>query len=218
MSHLTPFSEMVELVVVQLHKDDDVEALPLREEIDRLACQRIRPAQRRRLFHFRRAAFFALLTRFRKGSTVLRDAAGHIRALLDAREASHVCTSASGAVCAVAFCDKPVGVDIERADGPVDLVSLLDFIAAPCATGLKSLPPDIAAFEARMAWTRIEARLKQVGRGIHDYIVGGPAILTEEQGETRVMAAIGWVCALTHAGGPIEIRARLIDFRTLCDE
>jgi len=118
----------------------------------------------------------------------------------------------------VAFCDMPVGVDIERADSPADLVSLLDFIAAPCVAGLRTLPPDIAAFEARMAWTRFEAGLKQMGHGIHDYIVGGPAILTEEQGETRVMATLGWVCAVAHASCPIEITARLIDFRTLCDE
>lgn len=197
MPHLTPFPEMLDLVVVQLHKDDDVEALPLREQIDRLAYQRIRPIKRRGLFHFRRAALFALL---------------------DGKSASHVSTSASGTVCAVTLCDNPVGVDIERADGPVDLVSLLQFIAAPAGADLKSLPPDIAAFEARMAWTRIEAGLKQVGRGIHDYIVGGPALLTEEQGETRVMATLGWVCAIAHASGAIEITARLIDFRTLCDE
>lgn len=208
----------LDLVVVQLGNDDRVEALPLLEDCDRLACQRIRPIQRRRLFHFRRSAVLKLLARLRKSATVLRDAAGHVRALLSAGGASYVSTSDSGAVCAVTICDRPVGVDIERADGAVDLVSLLDFVASPRAASIKSLPADIAAFEARIAWTWLEAGLKQVARGIHDYIASGPATLSGGQGSVQVFATLDWVCAVVHAGDPIAIKTQITDFRTLCDE
>lgn len=218
MSQLTSSPGKLDLVVVQLGNDDRVEALPLLEDCDRLACQRIRPIQRRRLFHFRRSAVLALLARFRKGATVLRDAAGHVRALLDARGTSYVSVSASGAVCAVTICEKPVGVDIERADGSVDLVSLLDFVVLPRAASIKSLPQGIAAFEARIAWTRLEAGLKQVARGIHDYIARGPATLSGGQASVQVFATLDWVCAVVHAGAPIEITTQITDFRTLCDE
>ena len=208
----------LELVVVQLGNDDRLEMPPLVEERDQLACQRIRPIQRRRLFRFRRLAVLTLLERLRSDATVLRDAAGHIRALLDASGMSYVSTSASGPVCAMAICDKSVGIDIEHADSRVDLVSILEFVNAPFAASIKALPPHIAAFEARIAWTRLEAGLKRVACGIHDYITGKPATLLAGQGPVHVLATLDWVCAVVHPEDSIEIIARHTDFEALCGE
>ncbi|MGO6747867.1 hypothetical protein ACCS93_36480 [Rhizobium ruizarguesonis] len=208
--------EKLEIAVISLSDHDHVD-LPLVETSDRLACQRIRPAQRRRLYHFRRASRDMLLKRRYENATILRDAEGHVRALLDGGVARYVSTSASGAICAIAISQNPVGIDIERADGHIDLVPLLDFVAAPCAAALKSLPPDIAAFEARIAWTRLEAGLKQTGRGIHDYIVQGPARIAERKSNILVLATFDWVCAVTHGGDAVEVTSQIIDFKALCD-
>ena len=213
-----PSPGKLELLVVQLGEDDRVEALPLVEDCDRLAYQRIRPIERRRLFRFRRSVILTLLARLRKGSMVLRDAAGHIRALLDVKRISYVSVSASGPVCAMAICDSSVGIDIERTDGRVDLVSLLEFVTAPSAADIKALPPQIAAFEARLAWTRLEAGLKRVGCGIHDYITGNLATLTAGQGAVHVLATLDWVCTVIHPSEKIDIISRQIAFRALCDD
>lgn len=118
----------------------------------------------------------------------------------------------------MAISDKPVGIDMEHAGGRVDLISILEFVNVPFAANIKALPPDIAAFEARIAWTRLEAGLKRVARGIHDYVMGDPATLSAGEGAVHVLATLDWVCSVVHAGGPIEIIERHTDFKAICDE
>ncbi|MBY5775251.1 hypothetical protein HFN63_35405 [Rhizobium leguminosarum] len=125
--------------------------------------------------------------------------------------------SASGEFCALAISRNPIGIDIERADGPIDLVALLEFAAVPWAVGLTTLPPKIGAFEARLAWTRLEACLKQTARGVHDHLVRGPADLMTGVGAVHILATLDWVCAVAQADNRVEIKTRLIDFGTLCD-
>lgn len=217
MSFPVKSSQKIDLVIVKCSNNDYVENISLFEEADEFAYQRLCSEKKRRLFLFRRSTLLFIISYLYDKPTLLRDSAGHIRALLSANTGKvyYISTSASKTIAATAISNEPIGIDIEKLNNQRNWFSLFNFIYFHNQKKINLPLPDIAKFEACIAWTRIEAELKRKARGLYDYLTRNSIDSSVKQKHIYILATFEWVCTISYTNDIVHISPQFLDYGTL---
>ena len=189
----------VDLWIAALGEMDAPDLKVLREPRDCARYRRIIPASKKRNFLLRRSVRNHVLDQYLEDYRLEVGPAGK-PTIVGGGPTTHFNASSSGNLCAVAVSAHPLGIDIERRDGHVDMIALCKrFVPAFDGSHRQWASTPLVRYAAYCAWCRLEAHTKLDGRPLAATLFedNGEAQTPFSQHSTVLVVGHDYICAIS---------------------